>query len=91
MYCEKLTCNSFTINSAQLRFFYKAKYARLKNRGCLKDFVSSSAPDRHQAHNLNISRRKGNQTKKFGQLIEYNMRKIFLEKSYTLCGGETIP
>ena len=30
---------------------------------------------------LNISRRKGNQTMKFGQLTEYNMRNIFLEKS----------
>ena len=30
----------------------------------------------------NISRRKGNQTMKFGHLIEYNMRKIFL-KNYT--------
>ena len=28
---------------------------------------------------------------KFGQLIEYKMRKIFLEKSYTRCGGEPIP
>ena len=28
---------------------------------------------------------------KFGQLIEYNMRNIFLEKSYTKCCGETIP
>ena len=28
---------------------------------------------------------------KFGQLIEYNMRKIFLEKSYRKCGEETIP
>ena len=28
---------------------------------------------------------------KFGQLIEYNIRNIFLEKSYTKCGGETIP
>ena len=28
---------------------------------------------------------------KFGQLIEYNMRNIFLEKSYTKCGGETNP
>ena len=37
----------------------------------------------------NISRSKGNQTMKFGQLIEYNMRNIFLEKSYTKCGGET--
>ena len=31
----------------------------------------------------NISRRKGNQAMKFGQLIEYNMRNIFVEKSYT--------
>ena len=28
---------------------------------------------------------------KFGQLIEYNMRNICLEKSYTTCDGETIP
>ena len=38
-----------------------------------------------------MSRSKGNQTMKFGQLIEYNMRNIFVEKSYTKCGGETIP
>ena len=29
---------------------------------------------------LNISRSKGNQTMKFGQLIECNMRNIFLDK-----------
>ena len=28
---------------------------------------------------------------KFGQLIEYNMRNIILEKSYTKCGGKTSP
>ena len=28
---------------------------------------------------------------KFGQLIEYNMRNIFVEKPYTKCAGETIP
>ena len=28
---------------------------------------------------------------KFGQLTEYNMRNIFLEKSYTKSGRETIP
>ena len=28
---------------------------------------------------------------KFGQLIEYNMRNIILEKSYTKCGGEASP
>ena len=39
----------------------------------------------------NISRVKGNPTMKFDQLIEYNMRNIFLEKLYTKYGGETIP
>ena len=39
----------------------------------------------------NISRTKENQAMKFGQLIEYNMRNIFVEKSYTKCAGETIP
>ena len=29
----------------------------------------------------NISRSKGNQTFKFGQIIEYNMRNIFLEET----------
>ena len=28
---------------------------------------------------------------KFVQLIEYNMRNIFLEKSYRECGGDTGP
>ena len=28
---------------------------------------------------------------KFGQLREYNMRNIFVEKSYTKCAGKTIP
>ena len=39
----------------------------------------------------NISRRKGNKTMKFGQLIECHMRNIFLEKSNKKCGGETSP
>ena len=38
-----------------------------------------------------VSRSKGDQTIKFGQLIEYNMRNIFLEKLYIKYGGETIP
>ena len=37
-----------------------------------------------------ISRSKDNQTMKFDQLIEYNMRDIFLEISYTKCGRKTI-
>ena len=38
-----------------------------------------------------ISRSKGSDAIQFGQLIEYNIRNIFLEKSYTKYGGETIP
>ena len=36
-----------------------------------------------------ISRSKGNQKMKFGQLLECNMKNIFLEKSYSKCGWET--
>ena len=39
----------------------------------------------------NSSRSKCNQAMKFEQLTEYNLRNIFLEESYTKCGGETIP
>ena len=39
----------------------------------------------------NISRVRGNQAMKLGQLIEYNMRIFLLKKSYTKCAGETIP
>ena len=39
----------------------------------------------------NIPRSKDNETMKLGQLIEYNIRNIFLEKSYIKCDGETSP
>ena len=39
----------------------------------------------------NISRSKGNETMKFGKLIEYNMRNIFREKSYAKYGGKLFP
>ena len=38
-----------------------------------------------------ILKSTGNQTLKFDQLIECNMRNIFLEKSCTKCGEETSP
>ena len=38
-----------------------------------------------------LEKSNGNQSMKFGQLIEYNMTNMFLEKSYAKCGGETIP
>ena len=39
----------------------------------------------------NISRSKDNKTETFGQLIGYNMRNIFLKKSYSKCGEEASP
>ena len=39
----------------------------------------------------NISRNKGNQEMKCGQLLECNMKIIFLEKSDTKWGGEASP
>ena len=40
---------------------------------------------------MDFSRSKDNQTRTFGQLIEYNMRYIFLEKLYSKCDIETSP
>ena len=39
----------------------------------------------------NISRGKGNQIMKSGQLIEYNIINTFIEKPYTKCDRETSP
>ena len=38
-----------------------------------------------------ISRSNSKKAMKFGQLIEYNMRNNFVEKSYTKCAEEIIP
>ena len=38
----------------------------------------------------NVSRIKDNQKMKFSQLIEYDMKNTFLEKSFAECGGQTI-
>ena len=58
----------------------------------ISKFITSQPGKQTRAINIlpDILRSKGKQTMKFGQLIEYNMRNIFLEKSYTKCGGETI-
>ena len=59
---------------------------------CSKSMTSELGKQTIAIHLLpNISRSKSNQAMKFSSLIEYNIRSIFLEKSYTKCGGETIP
>ena len=40
---------------------------------------------------LNVWRSKDDKAIKFDQLIDYDVRNIFLEKSYAKYGGETIP
>ena len=57
-----------------------------------KFMTSQSGKQTNALHILpNISRSKGNQTIKFGQLIDYKPKNIFLKKYYTKCVGETIP
>ena len=62
-----------------------------KIRLILKFMTSHTGKQRDAIHILpNISRSKGNQTMKFGQLIEYSTRNNF-EKSYTKYPGLNIP
>ena len=73
-------------------------FGHVSKRLDLKDMVNSKSYDvtvwltnNCNTHMPTISRSKGNQTMKFGQLIEYNMRNIFLQKLYAECGRETRP
>ena len=65
----------------------------IKKARLISNFMASQPGKQTIEINIlpNISRSKSNQTMKFGQLIECNMRNIFLEKLYTSCGGETSP
>ena len=72
-------------------FGHAEKWLNHKNK---VNFKIKSQPGKQKIamHLLpNISRSKGNQTVKLGQLIEYTWKTFFLEKSYTKYGGETIP
>ena len=72
-------------------FGHVEKQLDQKNKLISKFMTSQSGKQTIAIHTLpNISRIKGNQTMKFGQSIEYDMRNTFLKKSYAKCGGETI-
>ena len=75
-----------------LDFLVTQKNGLIRKIRLISRFITSQPrKQRIPIHILpNISRSKDNQTMKFGQLIEYNIRKTFLEKTYTKCGGETI-
>ena len=63
-----------------------------KIRIILKFITSQPGKQAIAIHILpSISWSKGNQTMKCGQFIEYQIRKMFVKKSYKKCGGETLP
>ena len=53
--------------------------------------VTDWTTNNYNTYIAHILRSNGNQAMKFGQLAEYNMKNIFLEKSHTKCGGKASP
>ena len=73
----------FTLNlSLYFDFLVMPKNGLIRKTRLISKFMTSQRGLQTIAiQNLaNISRSKGNQTMKLGQLIQYNMRTIFLEK-----------
>ena len=70
------------------RILAHLKYCLVRKVRLISKFLTSQPEKQSVAIHIlpNMSRRKSNQTKKFGQLVEYNMKNIFLEKLYTKCG-----
>ena len=89
---EKLFLFSRYLNFC-LDFFVIYKNGFIRKTRLISKFMTPEPGKKTIAiHTMpNISRSKVNQTMKFGQLIEYNIRNIILEKSHTRYGEETIP
>ena len=77
----------FEIFNFCLDFLVMQKSVLIRNVRLISKFMTSQCEKRAIAIHVlpNISRSKGNQTIKFGQLIEYNMKNIFLEILCTKC------
>ena len=76
-----------------LEFLFMYQNGLIKKMRLISDFMTSQPGQQTIVIHIlpNISRSKGKQTMKFGQLIEFNVRNIFLEKLYKKCGGESSP
>ena len=76
-----------------MNFWSCRKNGLIRKINLISKFVMSQLGKQTTAINIlpNISISKGNQKMKLDQLIEYNMKIIFLEKSYTKCGGQLFP
>ena len=76
-----------------LDFLVIKKYGLIRKRRLISKLMTSQTGKQTIAICIlrDISRSKNNQTMKFDKFIKYNVRNIFLEKSYIKCGGNTIP
>ena len=76
-----------------LDFLFMYQNSLIKKIRLTSNFLTSQPREQTIVIHIlpNISRGKGNQTMKFGQLMECNIRNIFLKKSYTKFGGKTSP
>ena len=76
-----------------LNFLLMYRNDLMKKIRLISNFMTSQAGQQTTVIHifLNIQRSRGNQTIKFGQLIECNMTNIFLKKSYSKYYGETSP
>ena len=76
-----------------LDFLVKHRNGSVRKKELISKFMTSQPEKQTITIYIlpNISRSNSNQAIKLGQLIEYSMRNIFLDKSYTKCGETTIP
>ena len=73
-------------------FLVMQKNGLIRKLWLISKFMSQTGQQTITTYILrNISRNEGSQTMKFGLLIEYSKRNIFLEKSYRKCGGKASP
>ena len=74
------------------RLFGHVQNDFIRKRRSISKFMTSKPGKQTITINIlpNMPRRKRNQTVTFAKLIEPNMTKVFHEKSFTKCGGETI-
>ena len=75
-----------------LDFLVMQKNDLIKKITLISKFMTSQPGEQTNAIHIltNISRSKGSQAIKFGQLIEYYTSRIFLGKAYTKFGEKTI-
>ena len=70
------------------RILARFKHCLVRKIRLISKFMTSQPENQSVAILPNMSRSKSSRTKKFGQVVKYNMKNIFLEKLYTKCGAK---